>query len=159
MPEPAITFVLVCLAMALGGAVQGATGFGSGLVTVGLLGGLIGARDASIAVTLPGLAVVGMLLWPLRRHFRWSGVLPIFCAVVVAVPFGVLFLAHAPRRALEIVLGAVMLASAAYNLHPRLSPRRWHPLWLGVPCGLLGGAIGGAPVSYTHLTLPTTPYV
>ena len=28
----------------------------------------------------------------------------------------------------------------------------WYPTWLAYPAGMI-------PVSYTHLTLPTTPYV
>jgi len=144
--------LLAFAVMLLGGAVQGATGFGSGLVSVGLLatvlarggGGEVGVRDASIIFCLPAWTVCLAMLLRLRRHVRWRRVWPMLLAVLAGIPLGVWFLVRADERTLEIVLGVVMLVAVVYNLIPHLARRPWHPLWVGVPCGLLGGALGGA---------------
>ena len=47
------------------------------------------------------------------------------------------------------------IAHASYA-SPRLERQAW---WVAVCAGANAGARGAATVSYTHLTLPTTPYV
>jgi len=143
LPETIGIFVLGCLAMALAAAVQGAVGFGSGLVAVGLLGAMIGVRGASIAVVLPSLVMEAVLFWQLRAHFKWDRILPVMISAVAAVPVGVFLLARLDRRVLELILGALMLATVCYSLLPALARRRWHPLYVGIPCGLLSGTITG----------------
>lgn len=130
--------------MLLGGCVQGAVGFGSALVAVGLMGTLIGVKQASIAFCLPALVLSATLLGRLCDHFRWRRIGPVAVGVAGGVPLGVWFLDRADPRAVELVLAAVLVLSAAYSLIPRLSRRPWNPYLAGVPCGLLGGALGGA---------------
>jgi len=137
-------FLLIGLILFAAGVVQGAVGFGSGLIAVGLISALIGVRPASIAFCLPAIALCAMMLWRLRGHLRFHRVAPVVIGLLVGVPVGVWFLAHADHRALEIALGALMALSVLYNLVPRWSRRRWHPVFVGIPCGLLSGMLSGA---------------
>ena len=36
------------------------------------------------------------------------------------------------------------MVAAVYNFAPHLSKGPWHPVYLGVPCGLAAGVLGGA---------------
>ena len=69
---------------------------------------------------------------------------PILVAVLVGVPFGVVFLARADPGLLHLGLGVLLVASAAQSQVRRLAAWRWHPVWLGAPCGLLSGGLTGA---------------
>ena len=69
-----------------------------------------------------------------------------FCrrVVVVSAPFGVLFLARAEPTILNLVLGAILIVSALQGMIPKLGKKRRHPVYVGVPCVLLSGALTGA---------------
>lgn len=136
--------LLAGLILLAAGALQGAVGFGSGLVSVGLIGAMVGIRQASIAFCFPALVLCLLMLYRLREHFRWQRVAPVAVSLVVGVPLGVWFFVRAEPRVLEIVLGSLMAVTVVYNLTPRLARRPWHPVFAGIPCGLLSGAISGA---------------
>lgn len=136
--------LLICLIMTGAGAVQGAVGFGSGLLAVGLMSPILGVRQASIAFCLPALIMCVSMLLRLREHFRWRRVAPVAIGLLAGVPMGVWFLVRAQPRILEVCLGILMVLTVAYNLAPRLARRRWHPYYVGIPCGLLSGALSGA---------------
>ena len=136
--------IITALVMGLAAAVQGATGFGFGLVAIALLGNLLSIKTASAVLALASLSMNAMIFWRLRSHFRWEGMAPVLFGVVVGAPLGVLFLARAEARILAPVLGGVLVASAVYGLVPKLAVKPWHPLFLGLPLGVLSGALSGA---------------
>jgi len=131
-------------AMGLAGFVQSTIGFGFGIVTMGLVGWLVGVRETAVLSAGAALSLNLFVLWRLRAHFRWERTVPIFATVLVGAPFGVLFLAHAEPRLLHLLLGLLLVASAVQSRIERLAAWRWHPVWLGGPCGLLSGALSGA---------------
>jgi uncharacterized membrane protein YfcA len=135
---------VMCLILLLGGLVQGSVGFGSGLVSVGLLAPVFGVKEGSVIFCLPAFCTTAAMCFRLRQHFRWQRVAPVLVGVAAGVPLGVQFLVRAQPRVLEVLLGALMLAAVAHGLIPHFARRRWHPLWVGVPCGLFGGAAAGA---------------
>ena len=63
-----------------------------------------------------------------------------------------------------VVMGLLLIVGAAIARNARLVPGRWQSLFEVAAAFILdlvestGGRSFG-PVSYTHLTLPTTPYV
>ena len=130
--------------MGLAAVVQGATGFGFGLVAIALLGNLLSIKTASAVLALASLSMNALIFWRLRSHFRWEGMGPVLLGVVLGVPLGVLFLAQTEARILAPVLSGVLVLSAVYGLVPKLASRPWHPLFLGLPLGVFSGALSGA---------------
>ena len=147
---------------------QASSGFGFGIVSVALLGlVLTDVRQATILPLLPNIAVT---LWVLTRCYRlvdWHTTRPFLIASLSALPVGVLVLATLPQRGIHLGLAALLLISGLYGLIPQVSHLRWHRIWLGVPCGMLSGALSGAfnvggppAIAYFHnQNLPKRRYV
>ena len=127
----------------IAGFVQGAVGFGSGLVAVGLLGAIYDIKSGAVAFCIPALIQCLVMLVRLRKHFTLRRVWPVFIGVAVGVPLGVRFFVASEALWLEILLAGLMLATVIYRLLPHFSRRRWHPLLVGVPVGVFGGVLGG----------------
>jgi uncharacterized membrane protein YfcA len=140
--EVMVGFVAALFVSAL---IQSITGFGFGLIGVVLLGFIMNVREASASIAAVGLALNAMLLARYWRDFRWQRVWPVLIAAAVASPLGLMFLQRAPSRGLYLVLGLVLLMTFAHlQFVPRAARRPWHPFFLGVPSGVVGGWIGGA---------------
>jgi len=140
----AVTITVALLVLLVAGLIQGAGGFGFALTALPVLCLMIPLKDASAMLVLTGLSINGFIFWRLRSHFSWERMLPIALGGLAGVPLGVLLLAKADARALQIVLGIVLLMAVGQNLAPGLRNRKWHPLWLGAPCGVFSGALTGA---------------
>jgi hypothetical protein len=130
--------------MGLAAVVQGATGFGYGLVAMAVLASLLHIKAAVVILAPASFCLCTMLFLRLRSHVAWRDATPIAISVVMGVPLGAAFLVHADPALLQAVLGVLLIVSALYATLPRLAERAWHRVFLGVPCGLLSGAMGGA---------------
>ncbi|MFW5914940.1 MAG: sulfite exporter TauE/SafE family protein, partial [Planctomycetota bacterium] len=111
-------------------AVQGAAGFGFGLVAVGLLGSLLPIKDASVTLVLASLTLNCFIFYRLRSHFRWDRVLPMIVSTLVGVPLGVWILVAASEVLLHRLLGVVLLVTVVQNFLPGIGDKRWHPVGL-----------------------------
>jgi uncharacterized protein len=140
MTEAAIILAVTFIAALLHGGV----GFGFGLVAVALLSIGLDVKEASVVLVLGGLSLNISMFLQLRRHFRLERITPFLIAAIVAVPLGVLFLVKADTLVLTRFLGVLLIVSAIQRLIPHLAKHRWHPLALGIPTGLLSGALAGA---------------
>lgn len=131
-----------------GGFVQGASGFGLGLVILALLGLLMPVREAAVFSVLAALCVNFFMLVRLRSYFSFRGIKFTMPAMLVGVPFGVFFLVRIDAFVLQVVLVIILLSAGLQTLlRDRLGrrlKRPWHPVFLGVPCGLLSGGLSGA---------------
>jgi uncharacterized protein len=134
----------ILLIIFLAGIVQGSTGFGSGMVAVALLSFIMNIKDATLMLLLSGLMLNGYILLRLRKHFQWERVWPMYVSMVPGTILGVLLLVKAPPHILEAILGVVLLGAVIQQLIPRLASKPWHPLYLGIPCGLFAGGLQGA---------------
>lgn len=139
-------WLFIGMAMGIAALVQGATGFGFGLVALALLGNIVGMKEASIMITPASFVLNLAVLFKLRASFSFKGIWPILIGVAVATPVGVYFLSQVNPTALTAVLGFVLIITAAYNLVPHPFRAGWHRLYLGLPFGLFGGFLGGACV-------------
>ena len=129
----------------LAAAVQSITGFGFGLLALALLGLVMDVRGASAAIAVVALFLNLLLFAKYWRAFRLQRVWPMIVATAVFAPVGVIFLERAPSGSLLVVLGLVMLASFfQMRFAPSRARQPWHPVYLGVPCGVVGGWVGGA---------------
>ncbi|HHW09295.1 MAG TPA: sulfite exporter TauE/SafE family protein [Firmicutes bacterium] len=146
----------ILLAIGLAGLIQGSTGFGFGIVAVGLISLLTDVKEASILVSIAGLSINGVLIIKLYRHFRWEGVAPLIISAVLGIPIGVYFLSSGSPEILKLVLGIWLIGTAVQGLISFSAEIKW-PAWAGVPCGLfagiLHGTIGsGAPAAVPFVT-------
>lgn len=139
---------------------QGAIGFGFGLLAVALLSVVRPLRESTPLVALLNAPVVFYVYWKLRHAVVWSRLVPVLVGVLMGIPIGVLALTRWPNDILVRILGVVTIAAAARTLlkrdlgeeDPDTAPR--HPmdrltgLGIGLASGMLGGAYnaGGPPV-------------
>jgi hypothetical protein len=129
---------------------QSLTGFGSGLVSMAFLPGILGVRTAVPLVVLVTGTLEAFLLIRYRSAFNLKAVRPLTLASIFGIPLGVLALRGLNEKLLLTVLGAVMAGYAAYALLNFKLPELKHPIWAviaGFLAGLLSGAysVGGPP--------------
>ena len=122
---------------------QSLTGFGSALVSMAVLPGLIGIRTAAPLVALITVTIDGVLLARYRQALNLRAIWRLVAALVLGVPLGILVLRRVEERFVLAILGAVIAGYALYALlSPRL-PRLEHPAW-AYGFGFLAGVLGGA---------------
>lgn len=138
--EMIISILIVCLA----GFAQGLTGFGFGLVAIGLLPMLMNLKDAVAFSTLLNLIVCGMTFYSLRSHYRWRRGLDLVLGACLGVPLGFYLLIKFNEGFMLHLLGGLMLLLAINELimtrltSVKLSSR------FGFPFGLASGGLSGA---------------
>lgn len=136
--------MLIIVVLTAAGAVQGTSGFGFGLVAVSILSGVIPLKQASVMLVLASLSMNLYILLRLRRHFSMRRMKWMLAGSVVGVPLGVWLLVEADETLLRNILGIILLLTVAQRFIPYIKAKRWHPLWVGAPCGLFSGALSGA---------------
>lgn len=139
--------LVAALCMGLGAFVQGSIGFGFGIVSLSLMGVLLDIDKAAVMIAPAGLALNVSLVWRLRKHFSFSRVKGVLIGVIVGAPLGVYFLSRAgvafDVSVLQLVLGLVLIAAVVQGSIKQLDRHRWHPWFLGLPCGLFSGFLTG----------------
>jgi uncharacterized membrane protein YfcA len=145
--QESLIVMLWCIAaFALAGVVQGAVGFGFGMVAMALLPLSLSVKEASPLVVIFTLPVVLIALCIHWRHFQWRDGWLLVLGTCIGVPLGVRLLAVAPGAVMLRLLGGVLLAFAAYELLCRHKPhvKVALPGWSAAPIGVLSGATSGA---------------
>jgi uncharacterized membrane protein YfcA len=154
VPAPA-DLATACAVVAISAALQGFLGFGFGIAAMSLLTLGDDLLHAAALVNVTGLFVTGTLLWSLRKSALWRRALPMLPGLFAGVALGVLALGHVERASMVRILGASVVAIAAWNLAaPHLRSPRSLPLDVGVSVlsGLLSGAFNtGGPPLVAHL--------
>lgn len=135
---------------------QSATGFGSALVAMSLLPGLIGIQAAAPLVALSGFVGTTSLWLYYRDRLNLSAVGRLAIASVLAIPIGTWTLDFVPERVALRGLGLLIVGYVIYDFWglrlPELRSLRW-AYGFGFLSGLLSGAFntGGPPVVvYAH---------
>jgi len=144
MPD-ALTILAVATGFLLGGAVKGALGLGMPVVALAVLTPLIGLKSAVAVMILPSIvsniwqAFAGPSLGALVRRL-W----PFLGAAQLGIWIGVGVLADADTDALEVVLGTLLAAYAAFALlTPQLPPPGRREVWMSPLAGGAGGVLFG----------------
>ena len=132
--------------------IQGAFGFGFGLIALSLLALHLELKTAVVILAISGVTLNLTVFMRTRKSFSFERIVPMMIAMLVAFLPGFFILYLAPDYVLRRILGVVMLLTVAQRLMPMGQDKRWHPIWLGVPCGFFGGLLqaslgtGGPPV-------------
>lgn len=126
----------------LAGTVQGASGFGAGMVAMALLPFVWTLQQSAAVMSGLGLAITSTLAWQLRHEIRRDELLRLTLPCVVGVPVGVVFLTSLDGDLVKAGLGAVLVGYGLYALFGR-EPETLSTGW-GWPIGLVAGMLSGA---------------
>jgi uncharacterized membrane protein YfcA len=137
--------------VAFAALIRSTFGFGDALVGMPLLALVIPLRSATPLMAFVGPTLAVLLLLREWRHLRIGSVLHLVLATLAGIPFGLFFLKRVDGRAVNIVLAAVIILFAGYNLlRPGLLRLRTErSSWaFGFAAGILGAAYNtnGPPV-------------
>jgi uncharacterized membrane protein YfcA len=147
MPVEFIMILIMLCAM----FVQGAVGFGSALIAMPVLIGLVGTNMAApLFALIAQTAGIAQLLY-YRQHFHVRGLWRLFVASLCGIPLGILLVRAIDQQLALALLGVVMIAYSLYSLFtpsvPALRDSRWGFVF-GFASGILHGAYntGGPPL-------------
>ncbi len=147
-------FILAGAILAVAVGLQGAIGFGAGMIAVPLIVWLGVDLPVVIAALYAAVTLQVVLgCWQYRSHIPWRSVIQVSVWRFVGVPLGIfvlMTLAEAGRDRAKQAIGLVLLAVLVMQYLVRVTPRpHVHPGWTpiaGIPSGFLAGAVGmGAP--------------
>ncbi len=135
----------------LGIAVQSTFGFGSALIAMPLLAMLVGLPTATPLVALVAMISCVVIVIESWRHIHLAGAWRLVVGAVAGIPIGLYGLKALPEEIMQLILGAVLVAFAAWSLaRPHLlTLRSDRPACMfGFIAGILGGAYNcnGPPV-------------
>ncbi|MBI5774685.1 MAG: sulfite exporter TauE/SafE family protein [Verrucomicrobia bacterium] len=137
-------FIAVIPVLCLSGFVHGLSGFGFGLVAMGVLPLLMDFKDAIVVVTILNVVVSVITFCLHRARFEWRPGAALLLGAGAGVPLGVALLAGVGSVVLLRLLGALMCLFAVNEL---VLSRKWPgqiPARFGLLFGLLSGGLGGA---------------
>jgi uncharacterized protein len=119
-------------------------GFGEALVAMPLLSMVIGVYDATATVALTSIfnAIV-ILLTTKWSNIDWSAAGYMNLGTFAGVPIGVTILVSVPESAVKLVLAALVISFAIYNLTCPKMPKLNSNV-PGIGFGFVAGVLGGA---------------
>ncbi|HUY90352.1 MAG TPA: sulfite exporter TauE/SafE family protein [Pirellulales bacterium] len=130
--------------VALAGFVQGLTGFGFGMVAMGLLPAVIGLGEAQAVATLTGIAACVTKTTISLEHVRWSNMSGLWLGTALGVPLGFMLQTSLDQNLVLRMLGLTICLLVMFEM---LVSRRYAvrmPEWMGWGVGLFSGSLSGA---------------
>ena len=124
--------------------IQGAVGFGFGMVCMGLLPLFIPVSEAVVTAVLLAAVNNVVLFWRLRHSLRLVHIGPLLLGALMGAPLGIFALKHLDSRWIVLVVSLSIVAYSTWALRERTAPKAHGHPWLGVPVGVLSGCFGGA---------------
>lgn len=162
-------FLIVFVALGLGGVVKGAIGLGLPIVSIPALAAFLGVPHALAIIMTPLVVTNAWQIWQ-YRHARTDQpfLAPLVGSGLVGIALGTWALTELPAEALSLTLAGLVTIYIALSLakpHVALAPkvgRRIAP-FVGFVGGVLQGATGiSAPVTVTFmhaLRLERAPFI
>lgn len=139
-----MTLLVAGLVFLLAAFVQGLSGFGSGLVAMGLLPLFWDLEQAVAVSSVFGVMLNLSLAWKLRAHARPREVAPMVLAALAGVPVGLWFLHSVDPRLVKGALGLVLVSHAVFSLSRPAAGAMTTSRPVAALAGLVGGALSGA---------------
>lgn len=138
--------------ISLAGFAQGLSGFGFGLISMGLLPMWMDLNEAQAIATLTGLAGCVAMTGITVTHVRWANVGHLWIASTLGIPFGFWILKALPESVLLRILGLTICLLVVFEIVARRrsasEKSHWNVWLIGLTSGALSGAfnIGGPPL-------------
>jgi uncharacterized membrane protein YfcA len=150
---------IVALGAAVGGFIQGLSGFAFGLVALAIWAWGVEPRISGPLVVFGSLVGQLLALGAARRGFDLPRLLPFIVGGVAGIPIGVLLLHHIDPTGFKLAVGLILLVWCPFMLLARALPTiraggRWADGgagWVGGVMGGLGGLNGPAPILWCAL--------
>ncbi len=147
MPPALSVFLILFLAI----FTQSVLGFGSALISMGVLSSILGLQTAAPFFAIIALVLEIILVIHYRQAFNLQNVWKLTIGALLATPLGLYALKTLPEQFTLTLLGVFLIAYALYALSGLQLPELHHPAWaysLGFLSGLIGSAYntGGPPV-------------
>ena len=130
--------------VAIAGLTQGVTGFGFGLLSMGLMVVLFPLQDAVVIVAILGLGLSLLNLWTVRTSIPWKEASSILLTALPAIALGNYFLRTLPLQVLRGGIAIMILIGCAVSLWTPQKALIHHPFPWAHLAGLVGGVFGGA---------------
>lgn len=155
-PLSSLVVAAACFVVAVGALLQGAVGFGSGLVAAPLLA-LLDPRLVPGPVIVAGVALSALILWRDRSGLASAGIGWTLAGRVPGSAAGAAALGALPVHNVNIMLGALVIVAVAMSvsgLHPPMNRRSL--VTAGVFSGFMNttSSIGGPPLALVYQHLP-----
>ncbi|RPI23153.1 MAG: sulfite exporter TauE/SafE family protein [Chloroflexota bacterium] len=138
-----IETLAVLLVVFVGVFTQSLAGFGSALVAMALLPGLIGVQAATPLVAILALTTEVSLLYHYRLALNLSAIRTAAAASIAGIPLGIWALRGIPEGIFLAGLGVVLVGYALYGFLKLKLPALQSAAW-GYGFGFLAGLLGGA---------------
>ena len=121
--------IIVALIVFFAALVQSSIGFGSALVAMPLLVGLLGIHIAAPLVAIAALLLEIVILLRYREAFNFEVVKHLAIATILGIPFGVLAVKYIESDIVNKILGIIVIGYALYALFapklPELAGKAW----------------------------------
>ena len=142
-------FFLVLFASML----QGATGFGSGLVLMATLPFFISIKTATIVVSFTVMFISLFMVWRNRKSIDFQMTIYPLIGMLTFMPLGVFILDNVNEDVLKYILGFLIIVISIFffvagNTEIKINPSPVKGVIVGMIGGILGGmfTIGGPPL-------------
>lgn len=164
-PDSLAFFAVIALGTLVAGLVQGALGFGYGIVAVLILPWAVDLKSAHVLVSLSGVPSVALAAWASRAGADWRRTGGAIAAGAVCLPVGLLLFNGSTDDLLTRGTGGVILVLMLLELRGRREEDadREPPAWSVWAAGGLGGflagavSIGGPPIAAYAMRTPWPP--
>ena len=139
-----MTDISILIAIAVGaGLIQGITGFGSGLFSMGLLALIMPIPQATVIVSIISLTGSALNLWSVRHDLVWADAKPLLLISLPASVLGVYLLTRLDPSILRTGIAVMIIIGCVVTLwSPKTRIRKPFP-WAYIT-GFIGGIFSGA---------------
>ncbi|MEV6595756.1 sulfite exporter TauE/SafE family protein [Actinoplanes sp. NPDC051346] len=158
MDSPSIVGIAAILAIA--SLAQAVTGFGFSLLSVPLLGIIVGPIEAVVGSSIVVLLLNVLIVFRDHGSVQWKTARIVLVAGIAGLPLGLLLLRLLPSRVLSMFIAVVVMAGAlAIWRGVRVSPGRASVAAAGVVSGVLTTATGinGPPLAAAFSAMDLRP--
>jgi uncharacterized protein len=160
-------YLIVIMAMLLGGIIQGSCGFGAALICMSIISLTIDYKIALPVMYLASIALNGRIIIKAHRHVIWKIILIPLIASLAGRLMGLYLFNSLNSAGLKLILGFIIIAVALFQLLFKkgiiIKPKPIIGAFVGVISGVFGGiaSVGGPPlvVYYVNMNLSKEEYM
>jgi hypothetical protein len=143
MLDPTVLILAVIAIVFFASFTQSVVGFGTAMVGMPLMVGVLGIQTSSPLIALLGLTLEAVMLLYYRQSVSLRVMWRLIAAAVVGIPLGVLAIRQIDEEVVLTLLGLVIAGYAIYGLLRLRLPELKSNLW-AYGAGFLSGVLGGA---------------